>query len=213
MKKILCIFLFLQSCYTNNSLVGTYSSNKSPHRFTFNPDSTFYYQYKGHIWRKYSTGYWERLDKHRLKIQSIYPNTFLRLKVDELTNLSDDKMSVSINIDIPKYERKYYKHILIINDSLPVSMNCDSSSFVINKNVKNFVYKITADDRVPNRFLDTLTSTKYYLKQINTASINIDVSLVDSLFDYQVFNQTVIKIGKNKIMYNSRPLNKSSKNF
>ncbi len=213
MKNIFYVLLFLQSCYTSDFVVGTYSSNKSPHRFTFNADSTFYYQYKGHIWRKYSIGYWKKLDKQHLIIQSAYPNSFLRMKIDEFANLNKEKLTVSINVDLPKDERQYYKHILIVNDSIPVIMSGDSSNLVIYEDVKNFVYKITADVRVPNRFLDTLTSAKYYLKQVNTTSVYIDVSLADSLFGYQVFDQKVIKIRKNEIIYDSKSLKKSSKFF
>ncbi|PUZ19688.1 hypothetical protein GA0116948_12319 [Chitinophaga costaii] len=104
-----------------------------------------------------------------------------------------------ISINIPEDKRNYYQCMVFVNDSLYVNKRFDSLPYLsIGSPVKIIFFKLSADVSIPARFLDTLTTDTFFPKSDMANSSKIDIVFNDSLFNYQVFNNDILKITKGK---------------
>lgn len=208
MKFISCIVIvtiYLFSCKSIN-FIGTYASNKSPYQLVINSDNTFTYQYRPHEFSyKFSTGFWKEVKRGMIELQSIFKDRSLILNVIEENIATDNGYSFfNIQTNIKKEQQKYYECIIYADGEFATSVKCDSLEKVkISLPRQSIVIKITADERLPSRMLDTLSSEKYFIKNSKSNLYTININLKDSFFNYKVFNKEVIKIKKNRIVYNN----------
>jgi len=203
MKKNLILFIVLFiSCKTSN-VVGTFSSRSSPYRFIFRSDSTFRYHYHEGVLYSYSFGHWSKVGKGKIKLESFYKDRTLPLLGTENISSKDSKtVELKIQIPIPDEEKKYYRCLIYINQRLFLEKACDSvSSIIAPSPIKSVQIKITTDVRIPARDNDTLVSSEYHTESLYPKSINLNCRYNDSLFNYRVFNGTVLNFANGKLKF------------
>lgn len=197
---ILCIILI--SCKSTN-LTGIYSSNKDPYRFVFSGDSTFRYQYKEGLIYSYSFGSWKKVGNEKIELQSFYNNRALPLVGFE-KSLSNtiEPCELKIGISIPDVAKKYYKCLLYIDGRLFKEIHCDSISSIMAPNpIKTVQLKITSDQRIPTRVNDTLITSKYNTNSPYLKQLDLKCSYNDSLFNYKLFNGTILNFTSGKLKF------------
>lgn len=209
-----CIFgflLLLGSCTGSRNILGTYASNKSPYQFTLNPDSTFSYQYKFQFEYQYSNGSWKNIGNNKIELQSQLKNKIIPITVKEYTNEHpNDSCQLNIESNILNNEKRYYQCLIFIDNTFFAQRSCDSlSNLIVPAPKKSMFFKLTADTRIPTRFLDTLTSSIYSLKNINVYRIDANMTYNDSLFNYKLFNHAILQINNNKLKYGTLKLPKA----
>jgi len=75
--------------------------------------------------------------------------------------------------------------------------------------MSNVFLKISADGRMPTRYLDSLVTEKYFLQSGSSISgLKINVLYNDSLFNYKVFNNYILKLKKEGIKFYSSKSNR-----
>lgn len=211
MRKCIILFIvLLEACASSKNVVGTYASNQSPYQFTIKSDSSFTYQYKFQFAYQYSNGKWKNVGKNKIELQSQFKNKAIPITVKEYTNEhANDSVQLNIESNILSNERKYYQCLIFIDNTFFTQKNCDAlSSLIVPTPKRNMYFKLTADARMPARFLDTLTSSTYTLKNKNPYRIDINMSYNDSLFNYKLFNNEVLLINNGKLKYGTLKLPK-----
>lgn len=199
MMRPYVFFIFLLfSCSSSREVPGEYLSSKSPYSLILNKDSTFSYRYKFEFAYKYSSGTWNKTGKNKIILNSYIKERRLPLKIYESGNNEENKSNVnflSVNVDISDADKKYYWCEIFINDALYEKINCDSlSSISITPPINSVFFGLTADERIPGRFLDTLYTDKFFPKSNSANKLKADISYIDSLFNYRVFNNEVLKM-------------------
>ena len=210
-KMPLVLFIsFLVSCAPELKISGVYSDKKHPVSFIIREDSTFSYRYKFEFAKNYSSGHWTKKGRKSIALKSGLQNKILFLNVQEDNYVdAESLMSLNIGITIPEAEKKYYQCSIFINDSFFIEKNFDSiGSIIISKPISSVFFKINADERIPNRFLDTLLTEKYFFKSESKKNLKINILWQDSLFNYKVFNNEVLKLTHHGVKFYS-PENKT----
>lgn len=205
MKYLVILLFFFSSC-SSNRIIGDYASPKEPDQFSIKEDSTFTYQYRLGPHYKYSNGSWQFIGRIKIKLQSVYNSRTIQIIVKESNNksLNDSLIALNINTNIPQNKRQYYQCLIYIDDHLNLQKNCDSlSSLNIPHPINTIFFKITADGRLPIRFLDMLSTDKYTLKNNKANQLDVEMMYNDSLFNYQVFNDEIICFSNHKLKYHS----------
>jgi hypothetical protein len=213
MSKIKCCLalfatnlLFLLGCSSSLELSGNYSSGKSPYLFALNKDFTFDYEYKFQFLYQHSHGIWSRVSKNKIVLNSSIQDRSLTLKTWQLDS---DKLDISnlflIKINMPDSDKKYYQCIIYVNDIFYKEKPCDSvDSVSIVFPVKSIQLKLCADSRIPGRFLDTLSTNKFTPQSGTSNRTRIDVTLIDSFFNYRVIKNETLKVTRNGIIFYDR---------
>jgi hypothetical protein len=192
----LWLMILLGGCSASMNPGGTYSSDRIPHSFHLNADSTYDYRYKFELAYLFSSGTWRKSGKNRIVLSSYTRSKVLPLKVQELPaggSEQDNLFSVSLNM--PDADKKYYQCMVLVNDALYKKTSCDSFSDVrVSIPVKSIFFKLSADPRMPARFLDTLSTEKLMPASSMGNKDKIDIVYNDSLFNYRVFNNEEVKV-------------------
>jgi len=207
MKAYYIVFLaFLLSSCISEKIIGTYSNRSLPVKFIIKSDSTYEFKYHQGFQYQYSSGTWRVINKRKIVFQSYLKNKFVELNVDEKSEegVRENQRQLNIESNIANDEKKYYKYLIFTDDKLVKAVACDSANNVIlHADFNNILFKITADQRMPSRLLDTLTTENYIIKNKNTNKLNIKLKYQDSLFNYKVFNQEEINFLTRGIRYNN----------
>jgi hypothetical protein len=199
-KRLLLLYptILIYSCTPAGNIAGDYSSSKSPYSFIINNDSTFSYRYKFQVAYEYSQGIWKQLSKNKITLTSYTATRLIPLRVQEGSlqkNSEIDDNILSVDVGIPDSEKTYYQCSIFINDTLFRKTSCDSLQLLtIDQKINSLFFSISADERIPTRFLDTLYSEKILFKSANRRKLNIDFVYQDSLFNYRVFNDEVLNV-------------------
>jgi len=206
---IFCISILLYSCSSNREITGKYSSTNSPYAFQFNKDSTFTYGYLEFHSYEYSTGWWRKINRNHILLNSIIQYTIIPLEIQKL-NSNDEKQPdfLSVEINIKGMNLADYRCLIFINDSLDLVKRCDSISKIKLKKPINSLFfkfiqepvKITTDLFSYN----PLITEKLYPEKIDLYNSKIRIAFNDSLFAYKIFNDELIKVKNNKVkIFNS----------
>lgn len=206
---ILSLIYLLGSCVTSNiKLEGSVFSRNANH-FYFYEDSTFLYKFHGYTKYKYSHGRWE-INKNEITLNSELLDKTVPISVLESDNLSK---TGQINVIIDKENEKDYKCVPFSNAGVLLfdppkglyTLNLESLPDSIYFEVY-YLPDTIYSTRWPNDILKTeivpLNQSKDYKLIIN---IN------DSLFNYRIFNNTVLKIRGNKIVFLDKEENTDNK--
>ena len=199
------------SCSPSMKIPGTYFGNKSYATIILNKDSTFSYRYKFEFSREYSEGEWRALDRSKIVINSSIKDRSLSIKGYENYNSSvTDGKSVVIVTGIPESEKNFYECSLFINDTFFSNTKCDSIiAFKVPNLVTRFFLRIKANDRIPNRFLDSLQTKTYVLSDSRNNEVRLEVRYIDSLFNYRVFKNVVCRVTSKGLHFSSPQTHKA----
>jgi hypothetical protein len=195
--------LLLLGCFSNKEITGVYSSIKSPFSLTLREDSTFSYRYKFQFAYEYSEGTWSRIGKNKIILNSYTKSRIIPLQVEE-NFFNEDKSNsnlLSVDVGMPDKEKSFYRCSVYINDTLYSKKRCDSLSILVNKPISNFLFAINADEVIPNRFIDTLYTEKFSTKKTIGNKLKVTFLYNDSLFNYRVFNNEVVKVSKKGLKF------------
>ena len=190
-----------------NSELGKYYDKNALVTIEINKDSTFRYNHRLGFKYRYSEGFWRPIGKNRISLNSRYQSKQIDLNVTEKTDDTVTKNILLLNIEsnVPVDVQKYYKCLVFTDNILVKIVTCDSSKNIfLNTKFKKISFKITADQRIPSRLLDTLVSRTY--DRVENVSNLLDVSLgyQDSLFNYQVFSHEPVRITNKGMIYKHR---------
>jgi len=201
MKFYILLTVFLYGCTSVRNIDGVYWSDKSPCKFTMNKDSTFSFEYRFQFQYEHATGTWSRAGKSKYVLNSFVKNKRLPASVSETKSDKEDNSNfLSASIQIPN--QAYYRCEIFINDTLYEKRSCDSlSSIVIAKPMRSLFLGICADERIPGRLLDTLYTEKFYPRSEYRNNLKMDISYIDSLFNYRIFNNETIRIANKKLVF------------
>lgn len=198
--------MLIGGCTSGYKISGNYLSNQGLCNLALNKDSTFTYSYKFQIAYRYATGTWSEVGGNLIRLNSNIKSKVIPLKVrktDITENGSRDNI-LTVNVNIPREYRTYYQCSIFVNDVWYTQRNCDSLSLLpIKQPVNSLYFQISADERIPMRFLDTLKTAVYVPKKNYGNQLTIDFDYKDSLFNYQVFDGELMEVSKNKLNYSS----------
>jgi hypothetical protein len=186
---------------TSVKVPGTYRSKDGLYRLTLNNDSTFLFDYKFQFDYKYSYGLFKILDNKSITLHSSIRSKKTPIRVTAVNgNQAFEDNFLRINFNFPRDEGKYYKCQLFINGVVFENKYCDSLSFVkVRKPLNNFSLGISADERMPGRFLDTLYTEIFTTTMNGGNNLSVEVLVNDSLFNYRVFDDKIIKASNRKL--------------
>jgi hypothetical protein len=212
MKNVIYLYaflvsIFLVSCQTPAFVCGVYRNNQSD-EFIFHPDSTFTYKYHG-FWYKESSGLWT-LTGNLLYINSTLQQNKFLIKYNTKDAQQHVATTVNIEIDAPDEHRNDYFCYPIINGKLVVAYpvkrgnysiqyaaDINKISFLISKHPSVFSFRGTG---IKMCYDDIETETIY--PHISTGGVlDVNIRIVDSLFGYKVFNNSRLRIKKNKVIF------------
>ncbi len=211
MKKVVLIFLVLfYGCTVSKTIIGTYSSSVSPYMFIISPDSSYHFQYKFHFEYAYSIGNLNKVNSNIYRINSHFSNKEIILLPNySKTNHTNDSLTLSVQTNLKSDESEYYRCLIYLNGGLFSEKRCDSLHTIdIPTNSYTLLLKLTADSRMPSRFLDTLVSLPYALRFGEKNKCTIEMKYLDSFFNYKTFINQPIIIRNNKLRFNSIKLAK-----
>jgi hypothetical protein len=204
MKYYLFIYALICGCSSVRNISGEYLSKRGLCDLMLNQDSTFTYRYKFQIAYKYAIGRWSTVGKNKIKLNSDIRSRVIPLKVQENTiaEHAGQDNTLMVNVNIPKEYRTYYQCSIFIDDVKYDQRNCDSLSLLrIEQPLGSLYFQLNADERIPARFLDTLRTEVFVPKKKYGNQLKIDFDYNDSLFNYQLFNDELMKVSKNKLNY------------
>jgi hypothetical protein len=204
-RLLLFFLVIIYSCSSSVNLSGNYSSSHSPHSFNLNKDSTFSYRYKFEFAYGYSKGTWSKIEGSKILLNSQIKSRVLIVNEHALGSIGslDSPSYFSINVNIPNADRASYRCLIFVNDTLYGKASCDSLSPIsIPTSIKDIYFGITAGVTIPARFLDTLYTEKMFPKSRTANKDKIDISYNDSLFNYRVFNNEILRISKKGLEFN-----------
>nr|WP_199157804.1 hypothetical protein [Pedobacter sp. ASV2] len=173
-------------------------------KFIIKADSTYEFKYHNGFQYQYSSGTWKVINKRKIVFQSYLRNRLIELNVDEEieVGVQDNQRKLNIKSNIANDDKKYYKCLIFTDGKLVKVVACDSvNNVILNADFNNILFKITADQRIPSRLLDTLITKNYIIKNKNTNQLNIKLKYQDSLFNYKVFNREEVNLLTRGIRY------------
>jgi hypothetical protein len=201
--------ILMYGCHSGVELLGDYSSFQSPYTFYLYKDSTFSYRYKFEYAYEYSQGTWSQVGGKMIVLNSQIKNRTLAVEAQNLDdNASEIINHFSIDVNLINGNKNHYQCMIFINDTLFTIKTCDSlSSILINSPIKDYFFKLTTDTRMPTRFLDTLSTNKIFTKSSNSNNFKIKINLVDSLFNYRIFNNDILQVTNKGLNFYDSHLN------
>ena len=187
--------IFLNSCSSVKDISGTYKGDKSYITIQLNKDSTFFYRYKFEFEQKYAQGVWKKMRNNEIMLNGKIKSRVLPLMVQSTITNENDKGSLFVKmLHMPESERMLYYCSIFINDQYYVTRRCDSLSGIsITIPANSFFLGISGSEKLPGRFMDTLFTEKVFPK-IAVADFKVEVAFKDSLFNYKVFDNEVLKV-------------------
>ncbi len=191
------IFLLLMTaCGATVEVIQRGKQTKSSYTLTLLPDSTFTYRYRFGPKYEYSRGKWRTDEGRVIVLQSDLKKRTLSLNVKEKSTDSDS-IVLSVNFGMPKETQSIYTCSTFINGSLRDMRTCASSIDIsVFQKVDSLYFAITADRRIPNRFLDTLFTDSFYPNASLGTNLSVEVNYQDALFNYRTFNRQKFKMPK-----------------
>lgn len=194
------VFIFFVGC-TSVKVPGVYRSRDGLYKLTLNIDSTFVFGYKFQFDYKYSHGLFKVVDNKSIMLRSSIKNKAIPIRVKTVNeNQTSEDNVLRINFIFPKNESQYYKCQILINGVVFENKHCDSLSFVrVEKPLNNFSLGISADERMPSRFLDTLYTEVFTTAVSRRNNLSVELLVNDSLFNYRIFDDKIIKASNRKL--------------
>jgi len=195
--------VLIYSCSSIIEVSEDYSSSETPYSFNLGKDSVFDYRYKFEFGYEYSQGIWSKIGNNEIVLNSRVKNRTLQLKVKEsIAHEAEQENFFYVNINMPDSDKNYYQCMIFINDTLYGKRSCDSiASILISSPIKNIFFKLSADVRMPTRFMDTLTTDKFSPRLSIGNKTKIDIIFKDSLFNYRVFNDEILKVTRKGLKF------------
>jgi hypothetical protein len=196
--------LLLDSCTTAHLINGTYSGKQHPHVFIFSEDSTFKYEYRA-MWYSESSGTWQKREN------KIYLNSFEQrntIPVDYAKAENNQKrviINVKVNVS-DKAEEDYICFPYVNGKSVIMDPGKGSYSFDSEVSVNNIYFLIAKRPFVLRgtgykmSYDDVKTETIYPHLSVGE-SLDVTINIIDSLFGYKVFDNTKLKVKRNKIIF------------
>jgi len=190
-------------CSSSLELSGDYSSNRSKYQFRLNRDSTFEYSYKFEFAYEHSRGRWNRIGKRRIILNSYAKRKVIPMTVQKLSGHDIGQASFfSVSMDIPNADKKYYQCMVYVNDMLYEKISCDSiDTILVASPVKSIFFKLSADPRMPTRFLDTLSTEKFITHSNTSSQERLNIILRDSLFNYRIFDNDTLEVTRKGLKF------------
>jgi hypothetical protein len=213
LQIIFCFFLLI-GCSSPAFLSGKYGAWHNPNSFVFATDSTFTYEYTD-PWYKESSGRWIK------KGNKIYLNSFVQedkmpirfAKMKTKTNTED--LIVRINLQTQNQNDTDYICIPFVNKkSLILHPEKGSYSFESKVSIDSLSLLVFKDPFVlsgteSKSCFDPIPTEQIKVKSFIGDSLNITVTIIDSLFSYQVFRNKELAISKGKILFKKAGKNNS----
>lgn len=203
--SILIVVWFFVGCSPTGKIPGTYSGNSSYMTIILNSDSTFSYRYKFEFSREHAEGRWGLIGNSIVVINSYIKDRAIPIKGDEEHNgsLAEGK-HLTINTDMPKSENGFYTCSVFVNDTFFIKRRCDSiDGLKVPDRTASLFIRIKADERIPGRFLDSLETQKYILKDRRSNQVKLSIENFDSLFNYRIFDNVHVRVSKKGIQFPS----------
>ncbi len=205
---------------------GKYNIKKkseNPNDFTFLEDSTFSYDYYGSVHRKCSTGKYEVKD-NKIILNSNIKEVFMPEKYSILpTDSLKDKNRITVRFEVPEVRsQENYKCVVVLNKD---TLNNDNDPMLMLKrylmqgilkdidkwgtyttyytepldsvNIEIWISNFVTGGRVKAR---VITRTIYF-DGILGKDIVFDIKIDESLFGYRVFDNIILDIKRNKIVF------------
>lgn len=193
-KLIFISALIFAGC-TSIKIPGEYVSKSGSHLLSLKEDSTFSYYYKFEFTQERSNGVFSSANSNSIVLNSNIRDKELPLSIKENPNCDSSNNNILfINFNIPKNESRYYLCEVFKNGVSYKKVYCDSlSSLIIKEPLRSFFFKISTDSRMPGRFLDVLYTEEYETRSERGNNLTVDILYTDSLFNYHVFNNIVLK--------------------
>ena len=196
-----CVCAIVLAGCASVKVPGTYRSRDGLYSLALNSDSTFLFNYKFQFDTKRSQGFFKMLDSKTIKLRSSIVDKKMPIEVIEKPNSDSWNNLLRIGFNLPGNETQYYKCLLLINGVPFVTAHCDSLSLVkIDKTLNDFSIGISADERLPGRFLDTLYTKTFVTKTNNRNDLFVNVQVQDSLFNYRVFDDAIMRISNKRLL-------------
>lgn len=206
--KLVNLYLFflvaVSACANLKEISGEYSSRQIPYVFYLNKDSTFYYHYQFQFDSEYSFGKWRKIGKKAVILNSHYKKKSLQLISEHNNTVTEDH--IIFNIVTPDFNRNYYECLIFVNGALWTRQKCDSTiSVSIRKPIMDVFLGFTADRKIDpllaTRALDTIYTEKLYPQDAPYDKYTLRIVYNDSLFNYKVFDDEVLKITKKGLIF------------
>jgi hypothetical protein len=203
---IVCILtVLLNSCSNTQLINGTYIGKHCPHVFIFSADSTFKYEYRA-MWYSESSGTW-RKEGNFIYLNSSNQIDKIPIEYTKVTSNQDSVVIVNIGVNSQNKPPKDYICWPFVNGnfvyfdpergsySFKSEFFVDSLYFKVNKSP--FVFRGTG---YKMGYDDVKTETIYPHLSIGE-NIDVTINIIDSLFGYKVFDNTKLKVKRNKIIF------------
>ena len=200
----LCLITILSSCSTSFKY-GEYHNPRASYYITLFADSTFEYRSNATNCYIESFGRWRRQDN------AIYLNSNIRKERFSMqmqkTQGNSSVSVINIDMNVPVEVKKDYICYPYWNDRLligyPERGSYSYSATVPIDSLRFTVYKIPlliAGFGPKSCFHEV--KTEVVTPQLAVGeNLNVMINVIDSLFSYQVFNETKLKIGKNVVIF------------
>lgn len=194
------------SCSSNKNLLGVYTAQSGHAILQLNADSSFLYQYKFQYEYRYSTGVWG-LQDGKIVLNSRLASKELPLDIEAIRKESPaEKVSLIIFTDVSERYKAFYNYSIYVNGVFVSSIKEGVNYPFVASNARNLVIKVSADERMPSRFFDTLVTAKYSIPDRGN-QFKAYVRNIDSFGNYQVFKNASFAIQKNKISGHNSMIN------
>lgn len=116
-NHILFILFIFTGCTLRMKVPGIYSGSEKYSTVELVNDSIFSYRYKFEFAYEYSQGFWKKGLKNEIILNSNIQNRTLPLRI-QTSNLNidkDDDLFLTVSINIPEKEKRYYHCSIFIN--------------------------------------------------------------------------------------------------
>jgi len=203
LARLILFSIVVCGCSPSVEVAGNYSSDRSKYQFKLNQDSTFEYGYKFEFAHEHSRGRWTQIGRKRIVLDSYTKSKTIPLRGQKLSGQDFGKENVfSVRIDIPNAEKQYYQCMVFINDALYEKRSCDSiDTILVPAPVKSIFFKLSADTRMPSRFLDTLCTEKFITQSTTSSQEQLTIIVPDSLFNYRIFDKDTLEVTRKGLRF------------
>lgn len=195
---LVIIALILLSCNKPLS-IGQYYSKKTSKSLILNKDSTFKYQNGNSHFIEFSSGTWRHEKKDVIVLNSDFKDSLLIKNIDEYPSANIKQITVSAEIT-NRNRNSIYLCQIVINDIWGDKKiyNNDPLIFDVSDEIKSVRIMISKMNSTNNVVYKYLITPAYSPKNINN-SIRIDLKFNDTLFQYHVFTNQVVKYANNHV--------------
>jgi hypothetical protein len=203
------IFIYF-SCQVATTVTGVYSSSKNHNKFIIHEDSTFEYSYyivAGYA-DKISSGKWRQINKNTIILNSNIRTNIIPLYI-EVIPTQNEKNNVKLSLNVFGKNKKdylcvpYSNETYFLPDFFPDRGDYDFESALP---ITHLFFKIYKEPLIlerfgPQREYNILETESRSINLTKGDSIHISINLSDSLFFYEVFDNTILKINGNTLTF------------